>query len=56
MILLIGLVTKNSILLVEYANQLKRTGLDATAAMVRSGAIRAASWRSILTSRTTRPH
>ena len=40
MILLIGLVTKNSILLVEYANQLKRTGLDATAAMVRSGAIR----------------
>ncbi len=40
MILLIGLVTKNSILLVEYANQLKRTGLDATAAMLRSGAIR----------------
>jgi multidrug efflux pump len=40
MILLIGLVTKNSILLVEYANQLKRTGLDAVQAMLRSGAIR----------------
>ena len=40
MILLIGLVTKNSILLVEYANQLKRTGLDAVEAMLRSGAIR----------------
>jgi len=40
MILLIGLVTKNSILLVEYANQLKRTGLDAVQAMLQSGAIR----------------
>jgi len=40
MILLIGLVTKNSILLVEYANQLKRTGLSAIEAMSRSGAIR----------------
>ena len=40
MILLIGLVTKNSILLVEYANQLKRTGLDAVHAMLQSGAIR----------------
>jgi multidrug efflux pump len=40
MILLIGLVTKNSILLVEYANQLKRTGLDAIQAMLESGSIR----------------
>jgi multidrug efflux pump len=40
MILLIGLVTKNSILLVEYANQLKRTGLDAVQAMLQSGSIR----------------
>jgi multidrug efflux pump len=40
MILLIGLVTKNSILLVEYANQLKQTGLDAAQAMLQSGSIR----------------
>ena len=40
MILLIGLVTKNSILLVEYANQLKRTGLSARDAMLQSGTIR----------------
>jgi multidrug efflux pump len=40
MILLIGLVTKNSILLVEYANQLKQTGLDAAGAMMQSAAIR----------------
>ncbi len=40
MILLIGLVTKNSILLVEYANQLKRTGLDTIEAMLKSAAIR----------------
>jgi multidrug efflux pump len=40
MILLIGLVTKNSILLVEYANQLKRTGLNAVEAMLKSGSIR----------------
>jgi multidrug efflux pump len=40
MILLIGLVTKNSILLVEYANQLKRSGLSAVDAMIQSGAIR----------------
>jgi multidrug efflux pump len=37
MVLLIGLVTKNSILLVEYANQLKARGLD-TAAAVREAA------------------
>jgi multidrug efflux pump len=40
MILLIGLVTKNSILLVEYANQLKERGLDTVAAVREAGRIR----------------
>jgi multidrug efflux pump len=40
MILLIGLVTKNSILLVEYANQLKERGLDPLAAVREAGRIR----------------
>jgi multidrug efflux pump len=40
MILLVGLVTKNSILLVEYANQLRRKGLDPIAAALESGRIR----------------
>ncbi len=40
MVLLIGLVTKNSILLVEYTNQLKGRGLDAVAAVVEAGRIR----------------
>jgi multidrug efflux pump len=40
MILLIGLVTKNSILLVEYANQLKERGLSSLEAMLESGRIR----------------
>ncbi|HEY7686842.1 MAG TPA: efflux RND transporter permease subunit [Gemmatimonadales bacterium] len=40
MILLIGLVTKNSILLVEYTNQLKARGLDTVAAVVEAGRIR----------------
>lgn len=40
MILLIGLVTKNSILLVEYANQLKERGRDTMAAVLESGRIR----------------
>jgi multidrug efflux pump len=40
MILLIGLVTKNSILLVEYSNQLKRRGLDTMAAVIEAGRIR----------------
>jgi len=40
MILLVGLVTKNSILLVEYANKLKAKGLDTAAAMLESGRIR----------------
>lgn len=40
MILLIGIVTKNSILLVEYANQLKKKGLSTVDAMLQSGKIR----------------
>ncbi|HMO03263.1 MAG TPA: efflux RND transporter permease subunit [Kiritimatiellia bacterium] len=40
LILLIGLVTKNSILLVEFANQQMALGLDSRAAMAKAGAIR----------------
>jgi len=40
MILLIGLVAKNSILLVEYANQLRERGYTAIEAMLESGRIR----------------
>ena len=40
MILLIGLVTKNSILLVTYGNDLRATGLDALAAIIEAGRIR----------------
>jgi multidrug efflux pump subunit AcrB len=40
LILLIGLVTKNSILLVEFANQQMAKGLDSRAAMLKAGAIR----------------
>jgi multidrug efflux pump len=40
MILLIGLVTKNSILLVEYINQLKARGLGTVEAALESGRIR----------------
>jgi len=40
MILLIGLVTKNSILLVTYANDLRERGRDALAAMAEAGRIR----------------
>ncbi|HJS44740.1 MAG TPA: efflux RND transporter permease subunit [Gemmatimonadales bacterium] len=40
MILLIGLVAKNSILLVEYANQLKAKGLDTIQAVLEAGRIR----------------
>jgi multidrug efflux pump len=40
MILLIGLVTKNSILLVEYINQLKERGMDTLAAAKEAGRIR----------------
>src|SRR3954463_9809430 len=40
MILLIGLVSKNSILLVEYTNQLREKGLDTIAAVLEAGRIR----------------
>jgi multidrug efflux pump len=40
MILLVGLVTKNSILLVEYANQLRAKGRDAIDAILEAGRIR----------------
>jgi multidrug efflux pump len=40
MILLIGLVTKNSILLVEYSNQLRERGLDTVSAVLEAGRIR----------------
>src|SRR5437899_2191051 len=40
MILLIGLVSKNSILLVEYTNQLKARGLDTISAVLEAGRIR----------------
>lgn len=40
LILLIGLVTKNSILLVEFANQQMAQGKDSKTAMLRAGAIR----------------
>ncbi len=40
MILLVGIVTKNSILLVEYGNQLKARGMSATEAMLEAGRIR----------------
>ena len=40
MILLIGLVAKNSILLVEYTNQLRDRGMDAVSALLEAGRIR----------------
>src|SRR6185436_12789911 len=40
MILLIGLVAKNSILLVEYTNQLRDKGMDAVSALLEAGRIR----------------
>ncbi|MHC1768696.1 MAG: efflux RND transporter permease subunit [Verrucomicrobiia bacterium] len=40
LVLLIGLVTKNSILLVEFANQERDRGADARAAMVQAGIVR----------------
>lgn len=40
MVLLIGLVTKNSILLVDFANQQMAKGLDTREAMLKAGAIR----------------
>ena len=40
MILLVGLVTKNSILLVDYANQLRAKGMEVVEAMLEAGRIR----------------
>lgn len=40
MVLLVGLVTKNSILIVEYANQLKEKGLETVDAVLEAGRIR----------------
>ncbi|NOT06720.1 MAG: efflux RND transporter permease subunit, partial [Gemmatimonadales bacterium] len=40
MILLIGLVTKNSILLVEYTNQLREKGMEVVEALLEAGRIR----------------
>jgi multidrug efflux pump len=40
MILLIGLVTKNSILLVDYANRLREKGLEVTEALLEAGRVR----------------
>ena len=40
LVLLIGLVTKNSILLVEYANQQIAKGMDSHGAMIEAGAVR----------------
>jgi len=40
MILLIGLVAKNSILLVEYTNQLREKGMEAVSALLEAGRIR----------------
>jgi HAE1 family hydrophobic/amphiphilic exporter-1 len=40
LVLLIGLVTKNSILLVEFANQRRETGANAHDAMVEAGVVR----------------
>ena len=40
MILLIGLVTKNSILLVEFTNQLKERGMETVAAVLEAGRVR----------------
>lgn len=40
MILLVGLVTKNSILLVEYANQMRSRGKEAVEAILEAGRIR----------------
>jgi len=40
LVLLVGLVTKNSILLVEYANQQRAKGLDSHEAMIQAGLVR----------------
>ena len=40
LIMLMGLVTKNAILLVDFANQARREGLERTAALVKAGSTR----------------
>lgn len=40
MVILIGLVTKNSILIVEFANQLRERGLDTTRAVIEGATLR----------------
>jgi HAE1 family hydrophobic/amphiphilic exporter-1 len=40
MVLLLGLVTKNSILLVDFTNRLYRAGMDKNAAITRAGGVR----------------
>ena len=40
MVILIGLVTKNSILIVEFANQLRERGLDVTQAVIEAATLR----------------
>jgi HAE1 family hydrophobic/amphiphilic exporter-1 len=40
LIMLMGLVTKNAILLIEFTNQLRRRGMDRTAALAQAGRIR----------------
>jgi multidrug efflux pump subunit AcrB len=40
LVLLVGLVTKNSILLVEYANQQVARGIDSHEAMIQAGTVR----------------
>lgn len=40
MIMLMGLVTKNAILLVDYTNLMRRQGMDKTAALLRAGPVR----------------
>ena len=39
MIMLMGLVTKNAILLVDYTNQLRSTGMDRTSAILQAGSV-----------------
>jgi multidrug efflux pump subunit AcrB len=40
LLLLMGIVKKNSIILIDFANQLRETGVDATEAMLSAGPVR----------------